>query len=160
MERLRWVLEMSLTKTLAHKHQCSVTSIYRKHKVVEAGYTSLQAEVERPGKTPLVAIFGGFPCKRNPKGLGVRDFRLKAAWNASGQDRSEVVQRVLAEVCGALGPVQMHHIRKLADIDRPGRRPREIWERIMAARKRKTLAVSKTCHYGIHAGRYDGPQLG
>lgn len=49
----------------------------------------------------------------------------------------------------------MHHIRKLADIDRPGRRPRQPWEKIMAARRRKSIPVCGECHDDIHAGRYD-----
>jgi hypothetical protein len=57
-------------------------------------------------------------------------------------------------------PVQVHHIRQLADIDRPGRRPKEPWEKIMAARKRKTLVVCVPCHQQITHGRYDGPKLG
>ena len=54
-------------------------------------------------------------------------------------------------------PVQMHHIRKLADIDRPGRRPKAKWEKIMAARRTKDDRCLQGCHETIHAGRYDGP---
>jgi hypothetical protein len=53
----------------------------------------------------------------------------------------------------------MHHIHKLSDIDRPGRRPKELWEKIMAARLRKKLPVCRDCHAQIHGGRYDGPRL-
>ncbi len=42
--------------------------------------------------------------------------------------RSEVVQRLLAGKCELCGRkeelIQVHHIRKLADIDKPGRRPK------------------------------------
>jgi len=37
--------------------------------------------------------------------------------------------------------IQMHHVRKLADLRKPGRGPKEEWQKIMAARKRKMLAV-------------------
>ena len=53
----------------------------------------------------------------------------------------------------------MHHIRKLSDIDRPGRRPKAQWEKIMSARRRKTIPVCKGCHDDIHAGRYDGRKI-
>ena len=53
----------------------------------------------------------------------------------------------------------MHHIRKLSDIDRPGRRPKAQWEKIMSARRRKTIPVCKGCHDDIHAGRYDGLKI-
>ena len=55
--------------------------------------------------------------------------------------------------------IEMHHIRRLSDIDRPGRRPKARWERIMSARRRKAIPVCKGCHGGIHAGRYDGPKV-
>src|SRR4051812_1462794 len=122
----------------------------------------LRVVIERPGKAPLVAVFGGFPLERKPDGLGTTDFQFEPAWFAPGDKRSEVVQRLMAgkcELCEREGPMQVHHIRKLADIDRPGRRPKTVWERIMSARKRKTLVVCKDCHDAIHAGRYDGPSL-
>ncbi len=76
-------------------------------------------------------------------------------------NRSEVVQSLLygkCLLCGVKG-VEIHHIRKLADINRPGRRPKEPWEKVMAARRRKFIPVCIPCHDGIHAGRYDGPSL-
>ncbi|MGH7172087.1 MAG: RNA-directed DNA polymerase [Gemmataceae bacterium] len=63
------------------------------------------------------------------------------------------------ELCGKKGPLEAHHIHKITDIDRPGRRPKENWQRIMAARKRKSLVVCTECHDEIHGGRYDGPPL-
>src|SRR5262249_25878702 len=110
----------------------------------------------------LVATFGGSSFRRIQGGKGVVDFSPDAAWHRPASKRSEVVQRLLAgkcELCGDEGPVQVHHIRKLAGIDKPGRRPKEQWERVMSARKRKTLVVCVKCHTTIHAGRYDGPSL-
>ncbi|MBX9580457.1 MAG: hypothetical protein K2X87_09125, partial [Gemmataceae bacterium] len=159
MGYIKWVLETSLTKTLAHKHKCSVNSVYEKYKVV-LDRSMLQVVVPRPGKEPLVAVFGGIPFTRNPKGLGSVDFSFGQAWSFNASQRSEVVQRLLAEeceLCGAKGPVVMHHIRKLADLDKPGRRPKAEWQRIMYARKRKTLAVCGDCHQKIHAGKHAGP---
>jgi len=159
---IRWVLETSLTKTLASKFKCSVCEIYRRYKVADSDHRMLRVVIERPDKAPLVAVFGGFPLERKPEGLGTTDFRFETAWFKPGGKRSEVVQRLLAgkcELCGNEGPMEVHHIRKLADIDRPGRRPRTIWEKIMSARKRKTLVVCEDCHDAVHAGRYDGPSL-
>jgi group II intron reverse transcriptase/maturase len=164
---IKWILETSLTKTLAEKHKCSVTKIYRRYQVTlpdfGAGtHKALRVVFERPGKDPLVALFGGIPFQRKPEGLGSVDFRFAQAWFAPSAKRSEVVQRLVAgrcELCEEEGPTVVHHLRKLADIDRPGRRPKAIWEKIMAARKRKTLVVCKRCHHDIHAGKYDGPAL-
>jgi group II intron reverse transcriptase/maturase len=162
MQRVKWILGIALLKTLAHKHKCRVPTICRKYRVTVLGYKVFRAVVERPGKEPLIAVFGGIPFVRNPEGMGPVDFQWDAAWFSPGSNRSEVVQRLLAgecELCGARGPVQMHHIRKLADLDRPGQRPKATWQKIMSARKRKSLAVCMECHGKIHTGRYDGPPL-
>jgi AI2M/AI1M-like, HNH endonuclease/Type II intron maturase len=167
MRFIKRILETSLTKTLASKFRCSVTEIYRRLKITlpdfgDGEHKVLRVVIERRDKDPLVAIFGGIPFKRIPEGLGSADFRFETAWFAAGSKRAEVVQRLLAEkceLCGLEGAVRVHHIHKLADIDRPGRRPKAIWEKIMAARKRKTLVVCTKCHSDIHAGRYDGPSL-
>jgi hypothetical protein len=162
MHYIKWVLETSLTKTLACKLRCSVTEVYRRYSAEVLGSKVLQVVVQRPDKDPLVATFGGIPFVRKPEGMGTTEVRFESAWFAPGYQRSEVVQRLMVnkcELCGKRGPMQVHHIRKLADIDRPGRRPKEEWERIMAARKRKTLVICEECHGAIHAGRYDGPAL-
>jgi hypothetical protein len=162
MATIKWVLETSLTKTLASKFGCRVSTIYRRYRVSVLEHRMLRVILRRADKEPLVATFGGFALERNPEGMGMRDFSFNAAWFKPGDKRSEVVQRLRAdrcELCEAEGSVEVHHIRKLADIDRAGRRPKADWEKIMAARRRKTLVVCKSCHDDIHAGRYDGPAL-
>jgi len=163
MSYVRWILETSLTKTLARKHRCGVSEIYRRYGVEILDRKALQVVVERPGKDPLVATFGGFPFKRVPDGMGVKDFQFQAAWHKHNTKRAEVVWRLVAgrcELCGAKGvPLEAHHIRKLADIDRPERRPKARWEKLMSSLKRKTVVACEECHDAIHAGRYDGPEL-
>ena len=70
--------------------------------------------------------------------------------------RSEVVQRLLAqkcELCGTVWPCQVHHVRKLADLNRPGQGEKPPWIKRMAARRRKTLVVCQKCHEDIHRER-------
>ncbi len=165
MGRIRQILEMSLTKTLARKFKCRVSEVYRRYRVTALERKMLRVVIERPDKEPLVAVFGGISFERIPQGMGVGDFCPDMAWHQPANRRSEVVQRLLAskcELCGKEGPVEVHHIRKLSDIDRPGRRPKEAWERLMSARRRKTLVVctgEDGCHHRIHMGLYDGPSL-
>jgi hypothetical protein len=162
MNRIERTLWTSLMKTLASKHGSTVSTILRRYQTVQLDRKVVQVVVARPGKEPLVAVYGGIPFERKTEEVDIIDSNPLEAWFYPASKRSEVVQRLLAnrcEVCGAEGPVQMHHIRKLADIDRPGRRPKENWEKIMSARRRKTLAVCKGCHNAIHAGRHDGPRI-
>ncbi len=70
--------------------------------------------------------------------------------------RTELLQRLLAdkcELCGSTEDVQVHHVRKLADLKPHGQRELPLWVRVMAARRRKTLVVCGPCHQAIHAGR-------
>jgi len=159
---VKGILESSLLKTLASKLKVSVRRIARTYRVPDQEYTTFRKVVVRPGKEPLIATFGGMSLKKNPEGTGAEGFNAAAAWNKPAGNRSEAVQHLLYKVCWLCrqrGPVQMHHIRKLSDIDRPGRRPKEQWERIMAARRRKMLPVCKDCHEAIHAGRHDGQRI-
>jgi hypothetical protein len=57
------------------------------------------------------------------------------------------------EMCESRVGLQVHHIRELADLDKPGRPEKPTWIRLMAKRKRKTLVVCERCHQDIHAGR-------
>jgi len=161
MNRVKYILETSLAKTLAHKHRLTVTQAFRKYRGVNRvdNLLTLQIIVQRPDKDPLIAIFGGFPFKRKPEGLGTYDFRYENAWYAAGDNRTEIVQRLLndkCELCGATGLIQMHHIRALKDLEQSGRTPKAKWQRIMSARRRKSLAVCHECHTNIHKGCYDG----
>jgi hypothetical protein len=163
MQAVKWILQTSLLKTLASKYRVRVSKAHARYKVADANPAAYRVVIERPDKEPLIATFGGIRFEKKPEGLGITDFLQDTAWFGPGGNRSEVVQRMLAgkcELCATLkGPFQVHHVRKLADLSQPGRRLKEPWERIMSARKRKTLVVCLDCHHVIHAGRYDGSKL-
>jgi group II intron reverse transcriptase/maturase len=166
MNRIKYTLEVSLTKTLAYQHRLTVNQVYKKYRAINHvdNLLMLQIIIERRDKEPLIATFGGFPIRRKPEGLGTHDFQFQEAWYApSGGSRSEVVERLLrgkCERCDAEGPlvrIVMHHVRALKDLERPGRTPKAPGQKTRSARKRKSRAVCEECHKAIHAGRYDGP---
>jgi hypothetical protein len=116
----------------------------------------LQVRVDRGAdKPPLEAHFGGMSLRWN-KWVTIKE-EVEPIWSK----RSEVVERLMAqkcELCGTTFNIEVHHIRKLADLEREGRN-KPAWARVMAARRRKTLVICQNCHNQIHAGRYDGPAL-
>jgi group II intron reverse transcriptase/maturase len=158
LSRLKWVMENSLVKTLAQKYRTCRSRIYRRFKTTHTNefgtYKVLEVQVEREaGKAPLVARFGGVPLRWN-KWVNPSDPLPEPIWNK----RSEVTQRLLAqtcELCGATEKIEVHHIRKLADLERAGQPPKPEWVRAMATQQRKTLVVCQSCHQAIHYGRYD-----
>jgi group II intron reverse transcriptase/maturase len=156
LNRLHWVMRDSLLKTLASKHKSTKRKMARKYTatvVTAAGpRRCLQVLVPRPGKPPLVARFGGISLRRRKNAVLKEPARLNPYEWAS---RTEIVQRLLAdecEVCGSSEAVEVHHIRKLADLKTRGRGDKPLHVRIMAARRRKTLVLCRACHANLHAG--------
>ena len=154
--KLHWVMRASLLKTLAHKHRSSVSKMARKYRaMIETPHGQmkcLEKVVLREGKKPLVARFGGIPLRRQTL-VTLTDQLVPLQKRPA---RNELLKRLLAdtcELCKSTHQVEVHHIRKLADLQRPGRVDKPLWVRVMAARRRKTLIVCRECHRAIHVGR-------
>jgi group II intron reverse transcriptase/maturase len=152
--QLHRVMELSLIKTLANKFRTSASAIRRKYRktvnTLHGTQKVLEVVVERGAKKPLVARFGGMELRWQKN--AILDDKPKEVYSV----RSEVVQRLLAkrcELCGARGNCQVHHVRKLADLNRPGQGEKPLWVKRMAARRRKTLVVCQACHEAIHRER-------
>ena len=152
---LRWTMATSLLKTLAHKNDTSVAHEAKRLKArsetQEGPRHCLKLTIPREGKRPLTAVFGGLTLKRRKKPV-MKDQVLTPYVNT----RSEIIDRLCndtCEVCGAKEKVHMHHIRKLRDLNKQGKREMPLWMKTMITRKRKTMAVCKTCHGDIHHNR-------
>jgi group II intron reverse transcriptase/maturase len=147
-----WTMEKSLLKTLAHKNRTTMWNIWRRLRaktLTPLGLrTCLRLIIPREGKKPLVATFGGLPLKRRPNA------RIKdEAVQPYVYMRSGIITRLLrdtCELCGSQTDVEIHHIRKMADLNKPGRKEKPLWVYIMSALQRKTLAVCRACHEDIH----------
>jgi hypothetical protein len=160
LERLRWVMETSMLKTLAGKHKSTVTKMARKYRTVidtPAGKrTCFQVTIPRDhGRKALVARFGGIPLKRRRTAV-LTDLSPVMA----STKRNELILRLLAdrcEICGSRANIEVHHIRKLADLNRHDRPDKPAWVHLMAKRRRKTLIICRDCHEDTHAGRISAP---
>jgi len=158
--RLHWVMETSLLKTLAGKHRSTAGKMAGKYKTVintPAGPRKcLQLVIERDrGRKPLVARFGGIPLRR-VRTAALTDQRPVMA----SAKRNELIHRLLAgrcELCEGTEGLEVHHVRKLADLNKPGRREKPPWMELMAKRRRKTLVICRRCHEDIHTGRATKP---
>jgi group II intron reverse transcriptase/maturase len=142
--RLYHIWWRSLINTLACKHKCSAAKIY--------------AELRTPEG------YGVWYEGRTGKRL-MRVFALKhaAAGKVHRADvdrvpvdridaRSDVIARLQARACQACGdsdvPVEVHHARRLSDVQH-----RSLRVRVNAARTRKRLVLCVPCHKAHHAGR-------
>ena len=63
----------------------------------------------------------------------------------------EILQRLNAETCEYCGQsdgyFEVHHVKRVKDLE-----GKELWERVMISRKRKTLILCRACHHDLHNG--------
>ena len=156
LAKLKWVMEASLTKTLASKHKISVSKVYEKYEamllVEDKEYKGLQVTQPKPdeSKKPLLATWGAIPLKWNSE-APLDDQPPRVPIN----HRTELVQRLLAdfcELCGSDKDVEVHHVNAMRKLhEYPGRAKPE-WVKRMIALRRKTLVLCKRCHVAVEHG--------
>lgn len=150
LNKLAYIWQGSLWKTLAAKHQTSVQKIAKQLRRPD-GYV---LEVEQNQRRRSIPVFR------------IKDLRLSGAINQKVDwlpnttwtlSRTEIIRRLNAnqcEYCGSTaGPFEVHHIRKMKDVQDG----KAIWQRVMMARRRKTLVLCTSCHYLLHAGKLPPP---
>lgn len=157
LNRLEWAMKTSMLKTLAAKHRSTVSKMAAKHKAKirtpHGPRTCFEAVIERLGRQPLTARFGGIALKRQQKTV-ITDRQPAAALICP---RKELVTRLLrdrCEICGNADNITVHHIRKLSDLTVPGDQPE--WAVLMATKRRKALVGCEACHEDIHPGTSTG----
>ncbi len=143
LHRLHRVWQVSLFKTLAAKRKRSVSQVARSLKT-ETGYT-LVIHLEN-GETRRLDLYNPTHLQRptvDPDPV----VNIGWAWNTT-----ELIRRLTAsrcEYCTDVGvPCEVHHVRKLATI----KKGKEDWQKLMIARRRKTLVLCQACHRRLHAG--------
>ncbi|HEL2603700.1 TPA: reverse transcriptase [Streptococcus suis] len=152
--KVYWYMETSLLKTLAFKHKSSINKMLAKYKTTTTSTNGrtvpcLQVVVPREDKPPLVAMWGGISLSYKKKAV-IED----APYQVYG-GRTELIKRLLAnkcELCGSEENIEVHHIRKLADLNKHNGKLVPKWKEIMSARCRKTLVTCRDCHHAIHNG--------
>lgn len=152
--KVYWYMETSLLKTLAFKHKSSINKMLAKYKTTTTSTNGrtvpcLQVVVPREDKPPLVATWGGISLSYKKKAV-IED----APYQVYG-GRTELIKRLLAnkcELCRSEENIEVHHIRKLADLNKHNGKLVPKWKEIMSARCRKTLVTCRDCHHAIHNG--------
>jgi group II intron reverse transcriptase/maturase len=151
LDRLRWVMETSMLKTLAKKHRSSVSKMAARHKAkIETPHglrTCFEAIMQREGRKPLVARFGGIPLKRQKTAVLIDRVVTGPAY-----PYKELITRLLkgrCELCQRTDSISVHHVQSLAALAKSGQ-PQPEWAQVMAKRRRKSLVVCSDCHDRIH----------
>jgi group II intron reverse transcriptase/maturase len=149
---LRWNAETSLLKTLAAKHDCSVSQTAARYKAkVVTGHglrTCFEARTRREGKPELVARFGGIPLTRDRR-AAIRD-PAPVPVTVPGKELIYRLRKRRCELCEHGATVAVHQVAGLTSLGRPGP-GQPAWASLMATMRRKTLIVCADCHDHIHA---------
>jgi hypothetical protein len=156
--KLKFVMEVSLVKTLAAKYKTSARKIYRRYRrnrIVDGySYKTLEVDVEtNTGKRTI--YWGAVPLKVAKVGSApIEDTRHRIQWT-KGSDLVKRLQADTCELCGSHRDIEVHHVRKLSNLKKrwKGRKQKPTWVTRMIAQRRKTLIVCRKCHRDIHAGR-------
>lgn len=155
---LKYAMRRSLVATLARKLKIRGSQVYRRYSTTRDGYKVIEVTISREGKPPLIATFGNKPCRRSKTPIDAQDVEVRHHTR-----RTELLKRLTAdqcEICGKTGSVEVHHIRKLADLrQRWQGQDKPEWVKRMIEMRRKTLVVCHECHLAIHSGSYDGLKL-
>ena len=126
LHQLHWVMLTSLLRTLASKHHSTVTKMAARHKAKimtrRAGHAAcFEATAHRAGREPLVARFGGIPLKRQQTAVIDRPRPERHPRTAQNELVTRLTRR-RCELCEQHGHMQVHQVRKLADLG-PGPDP-------------------------------------
>ena len=137
-----YLMEYSCLKTLAAKHKTRITKIIEMFKDGKGSW-AIPYETKAGGKLMYFAKYS------DCKSADMTDTVTKAAITI-GYNRNTFEKRLNANVCELCGKTgaekyEIHHIHKLKDL-----KGKELWERAMISKKRKTLVVCHECHQNIH----------
>jgi group II intron reverse transcriptase/maturase len=151
LNQLEWYAKTSMLKTLASKHQSTVSKMATRYKAKtetpKGPRTCFEARIKRNGKDDLVARFGGIPLMRKEDSVLRDHVPIRPP-----HPRKELIHRLLTrrcELCSDPGKVLVHQVRKLASLGKTGP-GQPAWAAKMATMRRKTLVVCAPCHDVIH----------
>lgn len=146
MNKLAYIWQTSFFKTLAHKHRQSVQRITTRLKT-DNGYV---LTIPHKDRTRILRLFR-LKTLKSPS-PGKADIDRPPNTLLFTLSRSELIRRLNTRQCEycetTKGPFEVHHIRKLKDI----KQGKTMWQRLMMARRRKTLVLCRSCHHLLHTG--------
>ena len=146
LNNFKYIMEYSMYKTFAGKYKCRTRKVNKKYR---KNGRFIVTHMTKTGVKERYFYDGGFKRKK-PTYKSECDIMPRTIYTAG---RTSLVERLKArecELCGATDDLVMHHVRKLKNLQ-----GKESWERHMIARKRKTIAVCRSCHKKIHDGKID-----
>ena len=144
----KYIMEYSMYKTYGTKYRTSI------HKVIEKFRVGKDFAVKFKNAKGIehMRVFYNQGFKRLKKAfLTNEDFVPNSIKYFSSTNLIDRLKARQCELCGETNtPIEIHHIHRLKDLQ-----GKSFWEVLMSARKRKTLALCRSCHKKLHCGKLD-----
>ena len=150
LQKLIFIAQCSFLATIANRHDSSLSKEARRLRQGRDLVVTTYAKGGNPKKYTLFKL-------RNWKPPQSKEDIDKMPNTAVLNTRTSLAQRLEANVCEFCekegGFFEVHHVKKLKDVV-----GKEAWEKVMIARKRKTMVLCIECHDLLHAGKLSNRQ--
>lgn len=144
LHNFRYIMEYSMYKTFAGKYRSTVRKINKKYRLNKL----FTVKYEQKGAIKSRTFYKTSFKRRTTAFNGSCDIEPYSIADVSRTNLTDRLKAEKCELCGATGKLIMHHVRNLKDL-----KGKESWERLMSARKRKTIALCPSCHRLRHLGK-------
>ncbi|WP_165044670.1 group II intron reverse transcriptase/maturase [Dysgonomonas sp. ZJ709] len=147
LQSFGYIMQYSMYKTFAHKYRTKVTQILKKYH--KDGHFTVNYQLRSGAVKSSLFYHDGYKRKDPMRNINIDNLPNIVKYTVS----TSLVERLKAEkceLCGATDKLIMHHVRKLGELK--GKQP---WEKLMIARRRKTIALCGSCHRKTHLGCID-----
>lgn len=144
MSNFGYIMEYSMYKTFAAKYRTKVKKICKKYKHNNVFCVKYKT---KSGKEKEMCFYKKGFKRQSPFSDKSVDNLPNTMTHTSTTSLIDRLKAEKCELCGARDKLEMHHVRKLKNLQ-----GKEEWEKHMIARRRKTMAVCGSCHKKIHYG--------
>lgn len=147
LQSFRQTMKYSMIKTYAKKYKSTVSKIINKFST--NGNFGIRYKTKEGQR---IAYFIEQRMEKNTR-IKSEEVDIEPITVQFG-GRTSLIERLLAEKCEWCGaenvPLEMHHVNKLKNL-----KGKKLWEQIMIAKNRKTIAMCVKCHHDLHNGKLD-----
>lgn len=141
-----YIMKYAMYRTFAGKYKSSVAKIasrYERDGVFTVCYTNKKGDVKSQ------SFYNESFKRRKPAEYVNLDFS-SIIYHSNSTSLIDRLKTEKCEICGTTGALDMHHVRKLKNLEGKG-----YVDKMMIARRRKTIALCRSCHQKTHAGKID-----
>jgi len=138
-----YLMEYSCLKTLANKHKSSISKVITMYKDGRGGW-GIPYKTKTGAKRCYFAKLAD--CKGNANPTDIMS-NAAVVYSFSPNTFENRLKAKVCELCGTTESdhYEVHHVNKLKNL-----KGKQLWERVMIAKQRKTMVVCRKCHYEIH----------